>query len=234
MKKTLLALALLAIGAAASAQSISYSLTNVGAIDNHTRAVADVNGAPGTSFTVSRGEASASASGAVAMVGGSIGPLSGGIGALSGDSATRNVATSFNTSTGAGTGYGSSAGWADSATFGNASYSAPGQSLNLAGSTDTGSLNHFYGSDVGVIVGTNQDAGAFGSSHGSFAVSGYVASFGGVVVGAVADTKVSEAQAETFRLTFTGTPPVGMTQGVMSAHGAAAVDVSASFADPVH
>lgn len=212
----------------------SFTGTNVGAINNQTVASATVNGAPGTAFTVSRGEAGATAVGSFAMIGGSVGPLHGGIGAISGDSTTRNVATSFNTSTGAGIGHGSSTGWADSAVYGSASYSAPGQQLNMAGSTDTGSIrNNPNGSDVAVRVTTNQDGGAAASTHGGFAITGYVASAGGTIAGAVSDVKYSEASAETFRLTFTGAQPANMAQaGVLSAHGAAQVDASASFSDP--
>lgn len=232
-KLTVIAALLVAAGIA-SAQS--FTGTNIGAIDNHTSAQASVNGAPGTSFTVSRGEASATAVGAFSMIGGHVGPLSGGIGAISGDSTTKNVATSYNISTGAGVGAGSSYGWADSAVYGNASYHAPGQSLQLVGSSDTGSIkNNPNGSDVRVQVTTNQDGGAAASTHGAFTVTGYVASAGGTIAGSVADTKVAEAQAETFRLTFTGAQPSNMTQaGVLSAHGASQVDASAHFADPVH
>jgi hypothetical protein len=238
MKKTFsriaIAAALLAASLGAAAQS--YTGTNIASIDNHTTAQASVNGAVGTSFTVSRGEAGATAVGSFGMVGGSIGGLHGAIGSISGDSTTRNVATSFNTSTGAGVGSGSSTGWADSAVFGSASYSAPGQVLQLAGSTDTGSIrNNPNGSDVAVRVTTNQDGGAAASTHGSFVVSGYVAAAGGAIAGAVSDVKYSEASAETFRLTFTGAQPVGMSQaGVLSAWGAAQVDASAHMADPVH
>lgn len=228
------AAALMCAAVAASAQS--YQGANVASIDNHTRAEASVNGAVGSSFTVSRGEAGATAAGSFAMAGGSIAGLAGGIGAISGDSTTRNLATSYNVSAGAGVGAGASYGWGDSAVTGSASYTAPGQSLQLAGSTDTGSIrNNPNGSDVRVQVTTNQDGGAAASTHGSFAVAGYVVSAGGTIAGAVSDVKYSEASAETFRLTFTGAQPAGMAQaGVISAGAAAQVDASAHMADPIH
>jgi hypothetical protein len=230
--KSLLVISLIAASMAASAQT---SMTNAGAIGNSTRAVADVNGAPGTSFSVSRGEAGATAAGSVSMIPGTANGLTGAVGFVTGDSTTRNVATAFNVSTGAGTGSGSSTGFADSTSFGAATFAAaPGMGLSLAGSSDTGSRDGSNGSNASVTVGTNQDAGAFGSSHGSFNVSGFVGAATGattIFVGSVADVKTSEAQAETFRMTFTGTQPVGMTQGSMSAHGAAEVTTSASFSD---
>lgn len=202
-RSTLVAAAALVIAGAAAAQS--FYGANVATIQNSTQAQAGVNGAPGSSFTVSKGEAGATAVGSFSMIGGAVGPLHGGIGAISGDSTTRNIATSFNTSTGAGIGAGSSYGWADSAVWGNASYAAPGQVLQLAGSTDTGGIrNNPNGSDVRVQVTTNQDGGAAATTHGAFTVSGYVASAGGTIAASVQDTKISEAQAETFRLTFTG------------------------------
>ncbi len=232
--RSLALIAALAFAGAASAQS--FYGANVATISNSTQAQASVNGAVGSSFTVSKGEAAATAVGSFSMIGGSVGPLHGGIGAISGDSTTRNVATSFNSATGAGIGSGYSSGYADSAVWGSASYSAPGQSLQLAGSTDTGGIrNNPNGSDVRVQVTTNQDGGAAATTHGAFSVSGYVASAGGTIAASAQDTKTSEAQAETFRLTFTGAQPVGMTQaGVLSAWGAAQVDASAHAADPIH
>lgn len=237
MKKLIVSLlAAFAFAGLAQAQAVGQYLQNDGRINNSVSTYAAANGA-GTSLSVARGEASAAASGFVSVVPGTAGGYTGAVAALGGHSQTSNQGMAYNVSTGAGQGQAESHGWADARTFGSATFTAPGQTLSIAGSTDSGMADPVRnGTDVHVVAGTNTDGWAGASTSGAFLVTGYVGSApipGGVaVVGGVADIKESTAEAAAGGVTFAGGTPAGQSAATRWANAGTVVNASGSFSDP--
>ena len=230
MKKSIIALAILAAAGLASAQS--YSLQNDGRIQNSIATYSSASG-DGSSRSVAQGAAGATANGYVTAS-----PIPGGMSAtLGGASSTYGNGTAFNISNGNATGTAQTNGWSDARTFGNVSYQTPTQHLNLSGSTDSGMTNPVRnGVDYSVNAGKSQDGYAEGTSKGQFDGHGYVAAMpiaGGVsVTGGVFDSKTSESTSFAGPVTFTGGAPVGQSAASRSANAGTEVTFSGSFADP--
>ncbi|CAN5859810.1 hypothetical protein BH11PSE13_BH11PSE13_12480 [soil metagenome] len=224
MKKTLLALAILAASGFASAQS--YYAINQGSISNSVHAVAAVSGA-GSSYSVAKGDASSVANATVSSLG--LPGYTGQQQVLAGNTSTSVTGVAYNTVTGAGVGAASSIGAASAHVDGWTSYSTPHQSLHLAGDATSMSAG-------AVIAGTAQD-GFFGASAtAGFAANGYVGSTGipggSQIVGGVADSKYASADVGAGAVTFPSGTPAGQSAATRGATADGVAHVAADFSDP--
>jgi hypothetical protein len=252
LKKLLIAAVISALASSAwatgSGQSVSVSGLNSGAISNGVSAAASVTG---NGISVSGATGAASASSAVTL--GSVLTNTnkncvttvGGAGTITGTTAASVSGTAFNYSSGAGaTGSAASVGQAVAHAEGSLKYAAPGQTLNLAGASDSGA-------NGSVIAGVNQGGAFTNAADGSFTATGNVGSVvtrettalgcgvkcGAVkntsITGSVSDTKTANASVSNGTLTVTGLPE-GTVLGNATVVGNAGSNtvVNANFTDP--
>lgn len=245
MKKTLIALAVLAFAGAASAQQAASSyVANHGNISNTVQTSASSNGI-GSSYSAATGNAAASGSGyAVTTFDKNGNPCvtTQGAVAIGGTASTSNSGTAFNISTGNGTGSASTRGWADADVVAGASYYGPAQWVSVAGSVDAGHQNNAFGTDISVVAGPNTGGFAAATTTGSFAALGAVGSticssvvcnsntVTKSVFGGVSDTKSSVSTAVTGTMVVNGNT---LNQAPSNAQGSTIVNVTGGFGDPV-
>lgn len=241
MKKSILALACIAMSSMAFAtgpsQVITSSVYNSGSINNTIKTQASVTGI-GTSFSGATGTASAVANGTVT---GTINPICNGTcptksGAVTveGVVKTSNTGTAFNVSTGGGTGSASSVGTSSAHLSETVKYQGPGQTLTMSGTSTA---------DSGVQVGatTNTGGSATAGNDVKFSGSGLVGSTTcttgtncgttktTTVFGEVKDSKEQTSWAGTGTMTVDG---VVLNNGTTNANASAVTNVTGSFVDP--
>lgn len=252
---------LLLTSTVAFAQS-SYNLQTDGRIQNSTSTYATVSG-NGTSNSVAKGDATATAVGTV-----STNPIAGGVSAvLTGTSTTTGSAMAFNVSTGSGKGTASSVGWSDSRVTGNVTSNVTNTTtikdlgnngndkpvghasgsetmtgntsqLSISGSTDSGMTNPVRnGVDFGVVAGTSQDGYAASTSTGTFAISGTTSQLpitgGFSLANGLTSTQSSQSTAVAGAVTFSDGTPAGQSAAQRWSNGGTDVNVSGSFVNSV-
>lgn len=229
MKKSLVALAALALAGVASAQSTGYYLQNSGRIDNTVQTYAAVNG-NGGSLSHAEGQAQAVAVGTVANSPGNV--------SVTGDVSGYNKGVAYNTAFGSGVGSASSQGWSDATTYGHSTSVLPYGNVTVSGVVDGGMQNPVRnGTDINIQATTAQDGFVNASYKGGFAVVGSITQThaNGVtaVAGVVTDTKYADGEVVAGGVTFTGGTPAGQSAAVRYGNTGVTVNAAGSFIDPV-
>ena len=255
MKKTLLALALVAASAGAFACSgpscavptvaTSGNASVSGAISNSINASATVGSGVGTSFSSawsgasSAATASVAGSGSATIVGGA--PCNPSVtsanatGVINGSTTTDVYGGAYNTSSGTGTGFANATGWSDAGSSAKFTAVLPGGlgSVTTSGSIDTGHPTYVgFGPDISVNAEPNTAVMAEGQASGVFnaKVSLGVTNLNGAVTGTVSDVKSTSDYAATFLTPVTGTATgTGTGASAMDAGSKSNVNAAGSF-----